>query len=137
MICVHLCVAYLKPKMKCRNCLCQLQMQSYGEVYPPVGNKGMGNQGQVQYLKNRKLHQCPVCSYSTPLRSNLVIHHRTHTGEKPFACNFCPYVSVSKSDLVKHIRTHTGEKPYSCPKCPYQTAISCNLKKHMSIHLKV
>ncbi|XP_064092619.1 protein tramtrack, beta isoform-like isoform X29 [Macrobrachium nipponense] len=84
---------------------------------------------------SKKIHQCPLCPYSTAKRYNLIVHYRTHTGEKPYACTYCTFVSVSKSDLVKHIRTHTGEKPFACPKCPFQTARNCNLKYHLaSIH---
>ncbi|XP_064092606.1 protein tramtrack, beta isoform-like isoform X17 [Macrobrachium nipponense] len=107
-------------------------MQCYQETYPTSGKTGLESIAQLDLGSNKKLHQCPLCPYSTVKRSNLIVHHRTHTGEKPYACHFCPYVSVSNSDLIKHVRTHTGEKPYACPKCPFQTALSGNLKKHIA-----
>ncbi|XP_047492014.1 zinc finger protein 513-like [Penaeus chinensis] len=85
----------------------------------------------------KKIHQCPVCPYTTPNRSHWIVHCRTHTGEKPYSCSYCPYEAVAKSDLKRHIRIHTGEKPFSCPHCPYQTAVSASLKRHILTHTRL
>ncbi|XP_064092615.1 protein tramtrack, beta isoform-like isoform X25 [Macrobrachium nipponense] len=81
-----------------------------------------------------KVHQCPVCPYSTTHRSHWTVHCRIHTGEKPYCCQYCPYKTVGSSDLRKHLRTHTGEKPFTCPYCSYNSAHSISLKRHIKTY---
>ena len=54
----------------------------------------------------RSRFQCRFtgCGHSYQSRSNLVIHERTHTGERPFVCNVCRFSFASKGNLKKHER---------------------------------
>lgn len=81
-----------------------------------------------------KLHQCPVCPYSTPNGNHMQYHMRSHTGEKPYSCCYCPYRAAQKTHLKTHMRTHTGEKPYACDKCDFRAAQTGNLRKHLAKH---
>ena len=78
--------------------------------------------------------KCDVCKFSTAWKKNLVQHMRTHTGEKPFKCDVCHYSTAYKSYLVQHMKTHTGEKPFKCDVCHYSTVRKSRLVDHMRTH---
>lgn len=56
----------------------------------------------------RKYH-CSTCDHASYSASNLEIHERIHSGEKPFACLICNYKSNHKSNLTRHMHTHQGK----------------------------
>ena len=46
---------------------------------------------------------CPICMDIKPSKKNMVVHIRSHTGEKPFVCPHCPYACSHRSNLTRHI----------------------------------
>ncbi|XP_069364417.1 histone-lysine N-methyltransferase PRDM9-like [Maniola hyperantus] len=81
-----------------------------------------------------KPYSCNICNYKCAKSANLKSHMRTHTGEKPYSCNICNYKCAQSGHLKDHMRTHTGEKPYSCNICNYKCTRSDVLKSHMRTH---
>ena len=79
-------------------------------------------------------HQkCPHqgCDYQTKRNERLIVHIRSHTGERPYKCDQCEYAAVTSGNLKEHYRTHTGEKPFKCPHCDYACRARGNLNNHI------
>lgn len=49
--------------------------------------------------------QCRVCFKQFPSEASMLIHRRTHTGEKPYVCPCCRKGFNVKSNLLRHLRT--------------------------------
>ncbi|XP_067880706.1 zinc finger protein Eos isoform X2 [Heterodontus francisci] len=82
-------------------------------------------------LPNGKL-KCDLCGMVCIGPNVLMVHKRSHTGERPFHCNQCGASFTQKGNLLRHIKLHSGEKPFKCPFCNY----ACRRRDALSGHLR-
>ena len=79
-------------------------------------------------------HTCKVCNKECRTSSELKVHIRVHSGEKPYMCQTCDKLFSRKSHLAQHMRIHTGDKPYQCTVCGRCFSKSSVLTQHMHSH---
>ncbi|KDR23016.1 B-cell lymphoma/leukemia 11B, partial [Zootermopsis nevadensis] len=94
-----------------------------------------GPVSQHQHLKkeNRRNDTCEYCGKVFKNCSNLTVHRRSHTGEKPYKCELCSYACAQSSKLTRHMKTHgrLGKDVYRCRFCEMPFSVPSTLEKHM------
>ncbi|KAM6355983.1 uncharacterized protein O3Q21_008196 isoform 2-T2 [Podargus strigoides] len=107
-----------------------------------LGSEAFGVQPGVQRGKENDLgtqrhpqfYQCTECEYATCALSNLQLHVRTHTGEKPYSCSICQKKFRTSSHLKRHSITHFNMEFHKCRMCDYATNKWLSLKRHLASH---
>lgn len=102
-----------------------LNIQSFNNSSTPTENVDSND---------KRSFKCDLCLKAFTNFTNLKIHLRIHTGDKPFKCPYCPKTCTRSGNLKIHLRIHTGDKPFKCSKCPKAFTTSSHLKDHHRTH---
>ncbi|KAH9364665.1 hypothetical protein HPB48_005779 [Haemaphysalis longicornis] len=84
------------------------------------------------YDRLQKTTTCPLGSL-TPW--HVIVHERTHSGEKPFVCKYCQRAFARGGHLRTHLRSHTKEMPYRCDACGQRFRYTSSYWRHQKRQL--
>ncbi|KAF2273828.1 uncharacterized protein EI97DRAFT_145726 [Westerdykella ornata] len=127
------------------------QTQQPSEVRPELAQElrraphSPPRQDAKQQTKSQKKptrkYECPLqdCNKRFCQKTHLVIHMRSHNGEKPHVCRHpgCGQSFSQLGNLRTHERRHTGERPYNCDICGKSFAQRGNVRAHRIVHQQI
>uniref|UniRef100_A0A8B9G9Z2 C2H2-type domain-containing protein n=1 Tax=Amazona collaria TaxID=241587 RepID=A0A8B9G9Z2_9PSIT len=117
-------------------------LEGSSSVHSLLGSEVCGLQPAVQGREENDLlgqsqpqyYQCAKCEYATYILSNLKLHVRTHTGERPYSCSVCQRKFRTSSHLKRHRVMHYNSDYLKCRICDYSTNKWLSLKRHLASH---
>ncbi|GIY72556.1 hypothetical protein CDAR_174771, partial [Caerostris darwini] len=60
----------------------------------------------VQRSRGIPFYSCPVCHYTSPIKSNLKRHMLIHSQKRPHVCDICQKSFRQKEHLKSHMKVH-------------------------------
>jgi len=76
-------------------------------------------------------YKCTECGKCCRSNTDLAVHRRSHSGEKPFECTVCGKRFSLVRNLAVHGRIHRGENRYNCSRCNISFTCWSDLQQHI------
>ncbi|XP_035428727.2 zinc finger and BTB domain-containing protein 17 isoform X1 [Spodoptera frugiperda] len=70
-----------------------------------ISNNSAPPKRHNRFTEGAQNKSCTQCKKTFPSHASMLIHMRTHTGERPFVCGLCNKGFNVKSNLLRHLRT--------------------------------
>ncbi|CAO1334233.1 unnamed protein product [Diamesa serratosioi] len=87
------------------------------------------------HTRDRHEYVCHICGKNFKHYSVYLYHKRRHHEKKfDYQCQDCGHKFISQTDLTVHIRSHTGERPFKCEFCSKTFASKHTYRFHQNVH---
>ncbi|KAJ1069874.1 hypothetical protein K5549_009897 [Capra hircus] len=108
-------------------------MDSEAAGWPACRARAAAPRPRRWLTRRRWCDTCEYCGKVFKNCSNLTVHRRSHTGERPYKCELCNYACAQSSKLTRHMKTHgqIGKEVYRCDICQMPFSVYSTLEKHM------
>ncbi|XP_063378795.1 zinc finger and BTB domain-containing protein 42 [Cydia fagiglandana] len=78
---------------------------THTETELAISNNSAPPKRHNRFTEGAQNKTCSHCKKTFPSHASMLIHMRTHTGERPFVCGLCNKGFNVKSNLLRHLRT--------------------------------